>query len=86
MVLTTINILLDDTVLFHCAHVVYSQVRIYAHLVNFCDVPQNKVSVLSQYRAQCSEITRNLEDVYGFKRPNVSTVIASQGMDHCVLS
>ena len=34
--------------------------------------------VLSQYRAQCSEITRNWEEV-GFTGPNVSTVIASQG-------
>ncbi|MRC56921.1 hypothetical protein GH877_30150, partial [Bacillus thuringiensis] len=63
-------------------------VRIFAHLVNYCEVPQNKVTVLSQYRAQCSEITRDMEDVYGFKRPNVSTVIASQGdeWDYVILS
>ena len=39
---------------------------------------QNVHIVLSQYRAQCSQITRNWEEVW-FIGPNVSTVIASQG-------
>ena len=38
---------------------------------------QNVHIVLSQYRAQCSQITSKWEEV-GFIGPNVSTVIASE--------
>ena len=42
-------------------------------------VKPDTITVLSQYRAQCSSIEKNLKDL-GFEHPNVNTVIASQGM------
>jgi len=53
-------------------------VRIFLELVNW-HVEPNKITILSQYRAQCSSIEKLLEE-FGFKHPNVGTVIASQGM------
>ena len=54
------------------------QVRIFLELVNW-NVDHNKITILSQYRAQCSAIEKLLEG-YGYEHPNVGTVIASQGM------
>jgi len=53
------------------------QVRIFLALVNY-HVDPNKITILSQYRAQCSSIEKQLKD-FGFEHPNVGTVIASQG-------
>ena len=52
--------------------------RIFLELVNW-RVDPNKITILSQYRAQCSAIEKQLERS-GYKNPNVGTVIASQGM------
>jgi len=45
----------------------------------FLELVPNKITILSQYRAQCSAIEKQLER-FGYKNPNVGTVIASQGM------
>jgi len=52
-------------------------VRIFLQLVNW-NVDHNNITILSQYRAQCSAIEKLLEG-FGFEHPNVGTVIASQG-------
>ena len=49
----------------------------FMQLIN-CNVEQDKITILSQYRAQCSEIERTLKS-FGYEHPNVNTVIASQG-------
>ena len=54
------------------------QVRIYLHMVNHLNVRPYQISILSQYKAQCSEIEHNLKSV-GIEHPNVNTVVASQG-------
>lgn len=51
--------------------------RIFLELVNW-RVKPNKITILSQYRAQCSAIEKQLEG-FGYAHPNVGTVIASQG-------
>jgi hypothetical protein len=55
------------------------QARIFAELCNRYHVNPKKVCVLSQYKAQCSEITKQLQETYGFENENVSTVVGSQG-------
>jgi len=53
-------------------------VRIFLELVNW-RVDPDKITILSQYRAQCSSIEKLLKG-FGYEHPNVGTVIASQGM------
>ena len=59
----------------------YLQTRIYRQLVNEYRVPEKNVTVLTQYKAQCSAIEQTLKG-YGFEKPRVSTVVASQGEAH----
>jgi len=54
------------------------QARIFTQLVNNQGVHQDNIAILSQYKAQCSEIEKNLKYI-GFETPRVSTVVASQG-------
>jgi len=58
-------------------------VRIFLELVNNFHVDSDKITILSQYRAQCSSIQKLLEEI-GYEHPNVETVIASQGTYHYV--
>jgi hypothetical protein len=71
-------------------------VRIFLELVNRFDehmnkhkknVEADKITILSQYRAQCSAIEQDLK-ARGYAHPNVNTVIASQGdeWDYVILS
>jgi len=53
-------------------------VRIFLELVNL-HVDPDKITILSQYRAQCSAIEEQLK-LFGYEKPNVGTVIASQGI------
>ena len=53
--------------------------RIYSAMRNFFYVHSKSITVLSQYKAQCAEIKTNLEDI-GMDHPQVSTIVASQGM------
>ena len=46
-------------------------------------VPRKQVTVLSQYKAQCSDIKSNLQDL-GMENPQVSTIVASQGSYTCI--
>ena len=52
--------------------------RIFFSLVNYYHVDPDKITILSQYKAQCTEIENNLKGL-GYEHPNVGTVIASQG-------
>ena len=54
------------------------QIRIFTQLVNQHGVRKDNIAILSQYKAQCSGIEKNLKDI-GFENPRVSTVVASQG-------
>ena len=56
----------------------YLQTRIYRELVSNYRVPEEYVTILTQYKAQCSAIEQTLKG-YGFEKPRVSTVVASQG-------
>lgn len=46
--------------------------------MNYYHVDPDKITILSQYKAQCTEIEHNLKGL-GYEHPNVGTVIASQG-------
>ena len=48
--------------------------------MNDYHVPEDSIAILSQYKAQCSEIIKKM-DSYGFEVQNihVDTVVASQG-------
>ena len=48
--------------------------------MNDYHVPEDSIAILSQYKAQCSEIIKKM-DSYGFDIQNihVDTVVASQG-------
>ena len=61
----------------------FFQVRIYSSLRNMYHVPRKQVTVLSQYKAQCSDIKSNLQDL-GMENPQVSTIVASQGSYTCI--
>lgn len=47
--------------------------------MNDYDVPYEMITILSQYKAQCREIERELKDILGFTNLHVNTVVASQG-------
>ena len=47
-------------------------------MVNRHNVQYRYISVLSQYKAQCTDIAKNLQQV-GFVQPIVDTVVAAQG-------
>ena len=46
--------------------------------VNKLNIYQKDITILSQYKAQCYQIEKQLKE-QGINNPNVSTVVASQG-------
>ena len=56
----------------------FFQVEIFTSLVNKHNIETSKMTVLSQYKAQCNAVKERLEET-GFSDFTVSTVVASQG-------
>ena len=54
------------------------QIRIFLALVSDYKIDYKRIVILSQYKAQVKYIERELQE-FGYDRPNVSTVVSSQG-------